>query len=134
MKPLPDLPERHQKREADFGLVFRRWWEKNPLRGEIELKDTRGKDALPFSAVSEDQRSVARLAMGRGVLVRRTVGTPGGADYSGLVGAPYWVVIKYPRAFEVISMGTFLLEESRSKRKSLTASRAREISVVSVKL
>ena len=131
--PLPNLPRAPKAREADFGVRFRKWWEKNPLRGEIELKDTRGKDALPFSAVSEDQRSVARLAIGRGVLVRRTVGTPGGADYSGLVGGPYWVVIKYPRAFEVIGMETFFLEEGRSKRKSLTSKRAREISVVSVK-
>lgn len=130
---LPNLPERHRKPEADFGVVFRRWWEKNPRWGEYELKDTRGKDSLPFSALSDDQIAVATLAMGRkGVLVRRAQGTVGGADYSGLVGVPYWIVIKYPRSFEVIAVSQFLYEKSKSTRKSLSSARARDISVISV--
>jgi hypothetical protein len=135
MSPLPNLPERHQTKEADFGVVFRRWWEKSRLRGEIELKDSLGKDYLPFSALSDDQIAVATLATGRkGVLVRRSLGTTGGADYSGLVDSPYWVVIKYKKAFYVISVNTFLLEKSRSRRRSLIEERAREIATISVKL
>lgn len=133
--PLPNLPRAPKAREADFGVVFRRWWEKNPLRGEIELKDTRGKDYLPFDEFSHDQEVIYNLASSsKGVLVRRTVGTVGGADYSGLVNAPYWLVIKYPRCFEIIAVGAFLLEKSRSTRRSLTSARAREISTISVKL
>lgn len=131
---LPDLPRTTKHREADFGVVFRKWWEKNPQVGEYEIKDTRGSDSFPFSEFSEEQETVARMATdGRGVLVRRTTGTVGGADYTGLVHSPYWLVIRFPGHFEVISVGTFLLEKSRSKRKSLTSLRAREISTVSVK-
>lgn len=132
---LPDLPRVLNKKEADFGIEFRRWWEKHPLEGEIELKDTRGKNSLPFSAFSSDQEAVARMATeGRGVLVRRAQGTVGGADYSGLVRAPYWIVVRFPKGFEVISVGTFLLEKSKSRRKSLTSARAREISTISVRM
>lgn len=132
---LPDLPKQIKKREANFGLTFRAWWVKNPLRGEIELKDTRGKDSIAFSEFSQDQEIVGLAAIGKkGILVRRESGTIGGADYSGLLESPYWIVIKYPREFHVISLTTFLLEKKRSKRKSLVNSRAREISVVSVKI
>ncbi len=132
---LPDLPRTVKRRESDFSLIFRKWWEKNPLPGEIELKDTRGRDSILFSEFSEDQEVIATMATGKkGVLVRRTVGTVGGADYSGLVNSPYWIVVRYPRSFEVISVGTWALEKRRSCRKSLTAARAREISVVSVPL
>lgn len=116
--------------------MFRRWWEKHPLAGEIELKDTKGKDSLPFKAFEHDQEVIARIATeGKGVLVRRTVGTAGGADYSGLTrDIPYWIAIKYPHGFEVIAIGAFLLEKKRSTRKSLTSDRAREISTISVKI
>ena len=103
------------------------------MPGEFELKDTRGKDYLFFSEFSEDQEIVARAASGKkGILVRRSVGTPGGADYSGLVNSLCWIVIKYPKEFSIISIDTFLLERSRSKRKSLTAARARELSTITV--
>ena len=135
MTSLPDLPTRHRKSEADFGVVFRKWWNAHPLAGEIELKDTGGKDYLPFSSFSPDQETVAIMAMGpKGVLVRRAAGTAGGADYSGLVNAPYWLVIRFNRSFEVISVGMFLLEKSKSTCKSLTSARAREISVISVRV
>lgn len=136
MSLLPNLPKQIRGQEADFGLQFRKWWEspKGHLPGEIELKDTKGKDSLPFNAFSPDQEVIARMATeGKGVLVRRTVGTVGGADYSGLVNCPYWLAIKYPGGFEIISVGTFLLERERSKRKSLTSVRAREISTITVR-
>lgn len=131
--PLPDLPKQIKGQEADFGLTFRRWWEKHPLQGEIELKDTKGKDSLPFSALDHAQEVIARMATeGKGVLVRRTVGTTGGADYTGLTkNSPYWIVINYPGGFEVISITAFLWERDNSKRKSLTSLRAREISTYS---
>lgn len=134
---LPNLPKQIKGQESDFGLQFRKWWDspKGHLPGEIELKDTGGKDSLPFAAFSLDQEVIARMATeGKGVLVRRTVGTVGGADYSGLVNCPYWLAIKYPGGFEIISVGVFLLEKSRSTRRSLTSARAAAISTISVKL
>jgi len=117
--------------------LFRHWWQsqKSPLVGEIELKDTRGKDSLPFSELHHDQRVVANMATSKkGVLVRRSVGTVGGADYTGLQNSPYWIVIKYPHSFEIISYNSFILEEKVSNRKSLTAKRARDISTIGVDL
>lgn len=132
---LPELPRVLNKKEAEFGVSFRKYWELHPIPGEIELKDTRGKDYLAFSEFSEEQEHIARRAISaKGALIRRAVGTPGGADYSGLVNSLYWIVIKYPSGFVIISIDTFLLERSRSKRKSLLWSRAQEISTVTVQL
>lgn len=134
---LPSLPTQNTHKEADFGIAFRRWWnaQKSPLQGEIELKDTRGRDYLPFAEFSHDQEVIYNLASSsRGVLVRRSIGTTGGADYSGLVRSAYWIVIKYKKAFHIISVNAFLLERDRSKRKSLTEARAREIATISVSL
>lgn len=130
---MPPLTKQNKTKEADFGLVFRKWWEKNPLQGEIELKDTRGKPNFAFSEISHEQEVICRLAISkRGVLVRRSSGTTGGADYSGLVSSPYWVAIRYPKFFLVISLETLLLERDRSKKKSLSADRAKAISIITV--
>lgn len=129
---MPPLPKQNKKKEADFGITFRKWWEANPLRGEIEIKYARN-DVFPFSELSHDQEVIGNMAISRkGVLVRRSAGTTGGADYSGLVQSPYWIVIKYSKAFYIISLTTFLLERSRSKRKSLTQERAEAISIITV--
>lgn len=130
---LPDLPKQLKRSESDFSLIFRKWWETHPLPGEIELKDSRGKDYIAFSEFSQDQEVVARVATSKkGILVRRTVGTVGAADYSGLVGSLYWIVIRYPKGFVILSVDTFFLERSRSKRKSLLWARAKEISTIAV--
>ncbi len=123
-----DLPKQHRKREADFGVAFRAWWKLHPFSGEIELKDTRGKDSLPFSALDPQQELVACADT---ILIRRTMGTVGAADYTGLVRSQYWIAIKYPKAFYVIGMKEFLRERDRSSRKSLTSARAAEIATYS---
>lgn len=133
MPILPDLPRVLNRQESKFSLVFRKWWEVHPLPGEIELKDTRGKNYLAFSEVHEEQMIIANKAITKkGVLVRCTVGTTGRADYSGLVNSLYWIVIRYPKAFYVISYESFLLEKKRSTRKSLTAERAQNIATITI--
>jgi hypothetical protein len=130
---MPPLPAQHKKKEADFGVQFRKWWTLHPLSGEIELKYARNGKDLPFSEVSSDQVAVGLMATSKkGVLVRRSAGTTGGADYSGLVQSPYWIVVKYTKHFYIISLETFLLEKNRSTRKSLTEERARAICVIEV--
>lgn len=132
---LPPLPKQLQRDESDFGLVFRKYWNKHPFEGGIELKDTRGKDYFIFSEFHPDQEAVANSATSsKGTLVRTTVGTPGAPDYTGFVNAPYWIVIKYPKEFHIISLWSFLAERDKSHRKSLTSKRAGEISVKTVKL
>lgn len=130
---LPDLPRTLNRSEASFGVAFRKWWTENPLPGTFELKHSRGKDSIPFSAIEPDQIAFANAAYSKkGTLARVTVGSPGCADYIGLVNSPAWIVLKYPRAFYIISINTFLLEKLRSKRKSLTAERANAIATISV--
>jgi len=129
---MPPLPKQNKSKEAAFGLKFRKWWIEHPLRGEIELKYARN-GSLPFSEVSEDQVAVGTLATSkRGILIRKSAGTTGGADYSGLVESPYWIVVSFGKHFYIISLETFLREKQHSKRKSLTEERAKAICVIEV--
>jgi len=134
---LPDLPRVLDRREAMFGIKFSQWAKSdgnNFPSCTFELKDTRGEASLPFSAV-EDKQVAAALAVTSksGYLARITVGTPGAPDYGFWRNAPALIVVKFPREFSVISIDTFLLEKKRSKRKSLTKERARDISIVTIK-
>lgn len=132
---LPKLPIQHKAPEADFGVAFRKWWNAHKTRGSFELKHTRGKSSFPFKAVEPEQTAFA-LACGsrNGVLTRVSVGTAGTGDYIGLISDPAWIVVRYPRAFYVISIGNFIFERDRSIRKSLTEERAKEIATFSQSL
>lgn len=135
MIELPNLPKQNKKQEADFGIAFRRWWEKKGKNAPYELKDSRGKYSILFSEVTDDQITIGLAANSdKGALIRVSSGTLGAPDYVGLRNSPYWIVIKYPKSIEVIGIQTFVLEKERSKRKSLTCSRAAEISTVSIKI
>lgn len=131
---LPPLPKQNKHKEADFGLTFREWIEKErPISSSLELKDTRGKDFLNFNELGDNQIIYAKLISGpKGALIR-VQGTDGQPDYIWLRNTPSYVVIKYPKSFSMISVSTFLMEKERSKRKSLTEQRASEISVKTVK-
>ena len=130
---LPDLPKQNKKDEADFGIDFRKWWMQNGMNAPYELKDTRGKDSISFSEITDDQIMFALAAKSsKGVLIRVEKGTLGAPDYVGFRNSPAWIVIKYPKSAEVIDIDALLLEKSRSKRKSLTSERARAISTVSI--
>ncbi len=124
------------KKEANFTLRFRHWLKANPMpSAAFELKQCSG--SLPFSAVAEHQvDALLAVRSESGLLYKapddsRSV-KPFDLFYMRAIYA--FVVIKYPRSFQIISIDTFLLEKGRSKRKSLTESRAKEISIISVKL
>jgi hypothetical protein len=128
---LPNLPKKNEKREADFGLVFRRWWETSNMKGPFELKDSRGEESIPFSEVSNEQLKIAlRAKTPEGVLVRVIRGTTGTADYIGFRSDPSWIVIRFPNGFCVIDAQEFADEKLQSPRKSLTSSRAKELCTV----
>lgn len=130
---MPDLPKQNKHREADFGLVFRKWWQREGMNAPYEIKDSRGKDYISFSEITDEQISFALAANSeKGVLIRVERGTIGAADYVGFRNSPAWIVIKYPKFFAIIGIQTFILEKERSIRKSLTAERAKEISVKNV--
>ncbi len=131
---LPELPKQNKKQEADSSIRFRRWWEKHGMNAPYEMKDTRGKDRFLYSEISDEQIAIGLMAnSSKGTLIRVERGTIGAPDYVGFKNSPYWIVIKYPKSFEVIGIQTFVLEMKRNKSKSLTYERAKAISTNSIK-
>ncbi len=129
-----------KKREADFGTYFRHWLKANPMiSGAFELKQTTGK-SIPFSDVQDHQIEALEAANSKhGILYKAPDDSRGVKpfDYFYLRNAPAWVVLKFPDAFHIISIGTFMQEkEAELKkpkgRKSITSVRSKEISVVTV--
>lgn len=133
---LPNLPKQNKKKEADFGLTFRSWWKYNHHRivsGSYELKDTRGKNYLLYSEVTDEQiKSGLANKSDIGNLIRVINGTIGTADYILLRNSYAYIVIKYPKKFCIIDIETFILEKHKNKRKSLTFERACEIAILVV--
>lgn len=130
---LPELPRVLNKREANFSLKFREWIEKNPrFSCTLEIKQTTT-DSIPFSDVGESQLAYGlRIKSDEGVLIR-VIGTNGEPDYIWCRNMPAFIVIKYPKGFVLIDVETFILEKNRSKRKSLTWDRAKDICTIDVK-
>lgn len=131
---LPDLPKQIIKGEAKFGIELRRWIEKNKIQScPLEIKRTMV-TSIPFSCVSAEQVAFLLSAKSdKGILIRVT-GTGGEPDYAYYRKAPARVVIRYPHSFHIIDIEAFLAEKKRSKRHSLTESKARELSTWSVDL
>lgn len=95
----------------------------------IEMKDTRGQTSLPFREVSDEQIAYGMAIKGdKGVLIR-VQGLSGEPDYVYLRNEPSYVIVKYPGCFTIIDIETFVLEKKRSKVKSLTQTRAKEIAI-----
>ncbi len=128
---LPGLPKQIKKREADFGLQFRKWIEKNPrISAAYELKQCT--TSLPFNAVEDHQVAALMTVKGRKGFIYKISDESRGQkpfDCFYLRNAPAYVVIKYTGFFCMIDIETFVMERDRSKRKSLTGGRAKEISV-----
>lgn len=121
--------------ESKSALLFRAWWRANRIAGAFELKDSRGKSSIPFSEVTQDQIDSGMANKSRkGNLIRIASGTTGTADYISLVGYPSYIVIKFPAGFEIIDVETFDLERNRSKLRQLSHIRAKQISIISIKL
>jgi hypothetical protein len=129
IKMLPPLPKIKQSKEANFGLIFRQFDEKNSLpRGDYELKQTQG-DSIPFSCVEDKQiASALKTQSKEGNLVRIEKGTPGAADYRKLKEDPaYFVILFEGKGFCFITVNNFLHIKDTSKRKSLTWVEAKSI-------
>lgn len=126
------------KREANFTMQFRHWLMANPrLSAAYELKQTTG-GSIPFSALQEHQAE-ALMAVKRGktgFLYKAPDDSRGTKpfDMFYLRGGFAYVVVKFPGEFSIIDIDTWLLEQARSKRKSLTKERARDISTNTVKV
>ena len=131
MTELPNLPKTNKQREATFSLKFREWIMANPrVSCTFEMKDTRGKNYLNFKEVGDKQIAYG-LAVNsdKGVLIR-VQGINGEPDYAYYRNAPSHIVIKYPKGWVMVTTETFIMEKKRSKVKSLTYSRAKDIAVI----
>ena len=118
-----------QKREASFTIQFRHWLKANPMASSsFELKQTTT-DSIPFNVVKEHQLDALLACRYEGLLYKIPDDSMGikPFDLVYLRNAYSWVVIKYPDCFVIIDSEVFKLEMERSKRKSLTSSRAKEI-------
>jgi len=123
------------KLEAKHQTKFNHWV-KNVFKktAAFELKQTK-ENSIPFSAVVPHQVD-ALLAVREGVFNWKIpdAGYQNPFDSFCMVNERAYVVLFYPKSFELIPIQGFILERERSKRKSLTWERAREISTISVPL
>ena len=131
---MEKLPNKKKKEEADFGQVLRDhiYKLKEPIFTTttwLELKDTDGADSFYFREVSDIQIAEGLKTKRTGSLVRVTVGTTGTQDYIWRYKDPAYIVIRYPKSWCFIDIDTFVLEKERSKKKSMTEERAKEISI-----
>lgn len=134
---LPSLPRVLNQHEAKFGTRLAEWMYENPdkfVTSSMETKDTKGKNYLPFVAVETPQVNYAKRISGpKGAFIRVT-GTDGQPDWIWMVNSPAWIVIKYPEFFCMVSIGNWEYEKSKSKAKSLSSERARQIGTIVVEL
>ena len=122
------------KREAKFNTTFNHWLKHVYKRtAAFELKQTEG-NSIPFSSVVEHQRN-ALLQVRHACLVYKIpdVGFQNPFDTLEMCEQPAYIAIKYPKGVAIIPIDAFLLEEKRSKRKSLTWDRAKAISTIEFK-
>lgn len=124
------------KSEAKFQTLFNHWLRAGLLKSTkggvaFELKHTRGKDALPFSAVEEHQLDALVAASTTGFIYKISDESQGYKPFDCFMlrMCPAYVVIKYPDFFVMIPVKKFIQEKARSKMKSLTGERAKEIAV-----
>lgn len=127
-----------KKREANFGGQFRAWVRSNPgiLAGPYELKHT-STSSISFGAVSDHQlASLLACKSDKGFLYKISDESTGYKpfDFIYFRNSPAYIVIKFPGHFEIIDVETYVREMKKSKKKSLTSQRAKEISIVGVKL
>lgn len=127
------------KREANFTIKFRHWLKANAdsmPSAAFEVKQTTGV-SIPFDSVKEHQIDALQAVKSSKGLIHKIsdeTRSYNPFDVFFLRNAPAFVVLKFPKAFHLIDVDTFCMERDRSKRKSITSIRAKEISTVTVRL
>jgi len=120
-------------KEKNFQSTFNKWMKtiyKRTCCFELKLTKT---NSVPFSAVVPHQVSALENAK-NGVLVYKIpdVGYQNPFDGFCLASVDSFVVIKYPDFFCLIDINDWVNEDRMSKRRSLTATRAKEIATLVV--
>lgn len=119
---------KHQ--ESKSAIKLRHWIKANPRSScSIETKDSRGKNYLNYSEITEAQINYAlAIQSEKGVLIRAT-GVTGLPDYIYLRNEPAYFCIKYPRGFCLINVNNLIHEMRTFKKKSLDYNHAKDIAV-----
>jgi hypothetical protein len=129
---LPDLPQIKNKKEANWTTtIFRKWVENTYKKTAcFEIKYATG-DSLSFKSVATHQiANLLKVRHGTFVYKIKDFGETNPFDCFCITEMPAYVVIKYKAGVAIIPIDVFVLESQRSKRQSLTYSRAKELSTV----
>ncbi len=132
---LPELPRILQKKEALWSTkVFRSWALKHfNYTAIFEIKYAR-KDYLSFSEVKSHQISkMLQIRHDKFLWKNPDMGDETPPDFFLLIKEPTFVVIKYPLGIAIIPIDIFVMENKRSKRRSLTWERAQKLSTIDFK-
>ena len=119
-------------KEKSFQTTFNHWLkEKYRKTAAFELKQC--ESSLSFSAVAPHQiEALQAVRHGTFVFKIPDAGWQNPFDCFCMTEMPAYVVIKYNDFFCLISIDQFVLESERSKRRSLTAERAKSIAFLVV--
>lgn len=121
---LPDLPIKHKKREADFGVEFRHKiipvLHLLPEDCQFELKQTE-EDRFYLREIKSKQRTANKG------LIRLSVATTGSADYMKVTTLPLYIVIKFKRNAYIIP-----IENIDFSMKSLSEIDCDKISIIKI--
>jgi hypothetical protein len=135
MSTLPNLPTKHNKPEATFGEKLVEHCNKNGLFNYpcwIEIKETID-NVFYYRQLEELQVSKLLKIKTEGLLIRITEASSNGShgipDYSWAYKQPAYVGIKYKSSWCFIDIETFVMEHDRSRKKSLSEDRARELAI-----
>ena len=128
-----------QKKEANFQTIFNSWLRnKYKKTGAYELKQT-SKDSMPYTNLEEHQENWLS-AVSNGTAVYKISDESSGHkpfDCFCFSNSPAFVVILYQQSktFYLIPINNFIFyRDHKARRKSLTETEAKEISIKSVKI
>lgn len=121
---LPDLPLKHNHREATVGLEFRAKFESIvhllPEDSQFELKQTET-DRFYLIYIKGKQRTANKG------LIRLSVATTGTADYMYITTIPLYIVIKFKKHAYIIP-----IDNIDFNKKSLTEEECKKLSTITI--
>lgn len=117
-----------KKREALHTPKIEKYFKATNYYCNWEVKQTTT-DSIPYSDVSEHQVNGLLAAQAEGYTWKHSDLDPRTKMFDGSTVPPLRgvVVIKYPKAFVIITINNFLYKRDQSKRKSLTYEEAKAI-------
>ena len=116
-------------KENNFTTIFEKYIRAKKMHGVFELKQTDA-DSIPFSKVEAHQLESLIATQNTGFLHKISDSDPRRKAFDLLYTRPLvgYIAIRFPKVTCVITVNNFIFERDKSKRKSLTVERAKEIS------